>query len=106
MRLTKQELNKIKVARLHLYSLENRASKIEEMAEIIKLRSQDTMKILDDLIDKKKRIDCRCACHKTKNKDKGTCEKCYMIQCDWWKDRNFAYATCEGLWVGKKERTG
>jgi len=47
---------------------------------------------------------CKCACHKTKDKDKGTCEKCYMIQCSWWKGKNFEYADCEGLWVGKKER--
>ena len=104
MALTKQELNKIKVARLHLYSLENRASKIEEMAGIIKLRSQDTMKILDDLISENKRIECKCACHKKKDKEKGTCRKCYVIQCTWWRGKSFAYATPGGFWVGKKER--
>jgi len=52
----------------------------------------------------KMKKECKCACHKTKDKEKGTCGKCYAIQCSWWKGKNFEYANREGLWIGKKER--
>ena len=66
----------------------------------------EAQKILKINPAKKKQVGkkCKCACHKTKDKEKGTCKKCYMIQCSWWKGRNFAYATREGLWIGDKER--
>lgn len=57
-----------------------------------------------DRYKKKNQIDCKCACHKTKDKEKGTCGKCYTIQCSWWEGKNFEYADSKGLWVGKKER--
>ena len=54
--------------------------------------------------EQSKAIKCRCACHKTKDRENGTCGKCYTIQCSWWEGTSFEYANCEGLWKGKKER--